>query len=169
MFAALFDGKLPLDPGIASPGASGSNDVAEVYGSTEVFAELLTAFGGPGTDDSAEPGSARVAAEEGFGEEEEIDVLSCGSAGEGLDDLEGGYGAGRRGRGRGRAETDVVLWNSHRGLFVVCLTGNILTWMRTRDENVQRRIVNRGRMLEWVRRYESMLVQQGGQNPGFEC
>ncbi len=74
----LVGSELPVHPGAAGAGAV-AHRVAQVHGALEVAQILIAAGGRAAAYDAPERGAARIAAQEGLGQHEQVDLL-CGRA-----------------------------------------------------------------------------------------
>lgn len=97
--AAAAAGQLPLHPAVAATAAAVPHRVAQIHRALKVLQELVSPFSRAPADDAPERRPARVAAEVGLGEEQDVDVGARGAGGEGADAREGEGGGGAGGRG----------------------------------------------------------------------
>lgn len=95
--------KLPPHPPIPTARAAIPDNIAQVHGLVKVVCKLIPPAGPPLANDAAKERAAWVAAEEGLGEEEQVDGLGGGAGGDGGEEGEGG-GGGVLGGGGGGAE-----------------------------------------------------------------
>lgn len=110
--------ELPLDPRVASAAAAVAGGVAEVDGGLKVARVLFAAGVAAVADDAAKVRAARVPANVGLGEQQQVDALRGGAAGEERELLErGGLGGLRAGGGGSEADGSVCHWSCKTALF----------------------------------------------------
>lgn len=90
----ILAGELPVHPAWSGAGTAVTNGVTQVDGALKVACIFIVALGRAAADDGTEAAAARVPADEGLGQKEDVRAARGGSVGEGRDELEGGGGGG---------------------------------------------------------------------------